>query len=198
MPLLHQHLPIDSPKMVIVQRHACNCVTMNVRSISLMTMELRDIEYFAAIAQYGHLGRAAEALGLGQPALSMSLRRLETVAKTKLVKRTAKGVELTAVGAALLSHVNKLQMARDDLARELTDLAEARAGHLRLGASPSNSEALVHEACSALLMEAPKITLSVAVMDNDMLVPALRKGDLDLALTHAQRFTPHDIAQEVI
>jgi DNA-binding transcriptional LysR family regulator len=160
-------------------------------------MELRDIDYFAAIAQYGHLGRAAEALGLGQPALSMSLRRLESSAKAKLVKRTAKGVELTAVGVALLSHVSKLRVARDDLAREVADLAQGRAGHLRIGASPSNSEVFVHEACSTLLMEAPKVTFSVAVMDNDALVPALRKGDLDLALTHTQRFTSPDIAQEV-
>ncbi len=160
-------------------------------------MELRDIDYFAAVAQYGHLGRAAEALGLGQPALSMSLRRLESSAKAKLVKRTAKGVELTAVGLALLSHVSKLRVARDDLAREVDDLAQGRAGHLRIGASPSNSEVFVHEACSTLLMEAPKVTFSVVVMDNDALVPALRKGDLDLALTHTQRFTPPDIAQEV-
>jgi DNA-binding transcriptional LysR family regulator len=48
-------------------------------------MELRDIEYFATVAQYGHLGRAAEALGLGQPALSKSLRRLESFANAKLV-----------------------------------------------------------------------------------------------------------------
>jgi DNA-binding transcriptional LysR family regulator len=160
-------------------------------------MELRDIEYFATVAQYGHLGRAAEALGLGQPALSMSLRRLESAANAKLGKRTAKGVELTAIGAALLSHVSKLRVARDDLAREVADLAQGRAGRLRIGASPSNSEVFVHEACSTLLMEAPKVTLSVAVMDNDALVPALRKGDLDLALTHTQRFTPPDIAQEV-
>jgi DNA-binding transcriptional LysR family regulator len=160
-------------------------------------MELRDIDYFAAVAQYGNLGRAAEALGLGQPALSMSLRRLERSAKAKLVKRTAKGVELTAVGAALLSHVGKLRLARDDLAREVADLAHGRAGHLRIGASPSNSEVLLHEACSLLLMEAPKVTFNVAVLDNDALVPALRKGDLDLALTHTQRFTPRDIAHQV-
>jgi len=92
-------------------------------------MDLRDIEYFAVVAQHGHLGRAAEALGLGQPALSMSLRRLEKSAQAKLVKRTPKGVELTAVGAALLSHAGKLRLARDDLAREVADLAHGRAGH---------------------------------------------------------------------
>jgi DNA-binding transcriptional LysR family regulator len=161
-------------------------------------MELRDIEYFATVAQYGHLGRAAEALGLGQPALSMSLRRLETFANAKLVKRTAKGVELTAVGAALLSHVAKLRVARDDLAREMADLAQGRAGHLRIGASPSNSEIFIHEACSTLSMEAPKLTMTISVMDNDALMPALRKGDLDLALTHAEPSTLPDIGHEFL
>jgi DNA-binding transcriptional LysR family regulator len=159
-------------------------------------MDLRDIEYFAVVAQHGHLGRAAEALGLGQPALSMSLRRLEKSAQAKLVKRTPKGVELTAVGAALLSHVSKLRLARDDLAREVADLAQGRAGHLRIGTSPSNAELFVPEACSALFMEAPKVTVNIAVLDNDALLPALRKGDLDIAVTHTQQFSQPDITQE--
>ncbi|HET9469846.1 MAG TPA: LysR family transcriptional regulator [Usitatibacter sp.] len=160
-------------------------------------MNLRDIEYFAVVARHGHLGRASEALGLSQPALSMSLRRLERSAQAKLVRRTPKGVELTAVGTALLSHVGKLQLARDDLAREVADLAHGRAGHLRIGASPSNSEVLLPEACSALLMEAPNVTLNVAVLDNDALLPALRKGDLDIAVTHAQQGPQPDLTQEI-
>ena len=162
-----------------------------------MNMDLRDIEYFVVVAQHRHLGRAAEALGLGQPALSMSLRRLEKSAQAKLVKRTPKGVELTAVGAALLSHASKLRLARDDLAREVADLAHGRAGHLRIGASPSNAEVLLPEACSTLLMEAPKITLNVAVLDNDALLPALRNGDLDIALTHTQQFAQPDVTQDL-
>lgn len=160
-------------------------------------MDLRDLEYFAVVAQHGHLGRASEALGLGQPALSMSLRRLEKSAQAKLVKRTPKGVELTAVGAAVLLHVSKLRLARDDLAREVADLAHGRAGHLRIGASPSNSEVFLPEACSKLLMEAPKVSLNIAVFDNDALLPALRKGDLDIAVTHAQEFPPPDLTQEL-
>jgi len=162
-----------------------------------MNMDLRDIEYFVVVAQHRHLGRAAEALGLGQPALSMSLRRLEKSAQAKLVKRTPKGVELTAVGAALLSHASKLRLARDDLAREVADLAHGRAGHLRIGASPSNAEVLLPEACSTLLMEAPKVTLNVAVLDNDALLPALRNGDLDVALTHTQQFAQPDVTQDL-
>src|ERR1051326_22145 len=162
-----------------------------------MSMQLRDIDYFAVVARHGHLGRAAEALGLSQPALSMSLRRLEKSAQAKLVKRTPKGVELTAVGTALLSHVNRLRLVREDLGREVADLAHGRAGHLRIGASPSNAEVFGPEACSALLMEAPKVTLNIAVLDNDELLPALRKGDLDIAVIHTQQQVLPDVTQEV-
>src|SRR5262245_49210475 len=163
-----------------------------------MGMDFRDIEYFAVVAQHRHLGRAAEALGLGQPALSMSLRRLERSAQTKLVKRTPKGVELTAVGAALLSHVSKLRLARDDLAREVADLSHGRAGHLRIGASPSNADVFLPEACSALLMEAPKVTLNIAVLENDALLPTLRKGDLDVAVTHTRQLSQPELTLEPI
>ena len=164
--------------------------------MALMLMDLRDIDYFAVVAQHGHLGRAAEALGLGQPAVSMSLRRLEKAAEAKLVKRTPKGVELTAVGAALLSHASKLRLARDDLAREVADLADGRAGHLRIGASPSNADVCLPEACSRLLMEAPKVTVDVAVLDNDALLPMLRQGNLDLVITHTRQMVQPDVAME--
>src|SRR4029434_11246358 len=109
-----------------------------------------------------------------------------------------KGVELTAVGAALLSHVNKLRLARDDLAREVADLAHARAGDLRIGSSPSNAEVFLPEACRTLLMEAPKVTVNVAVLDNDALLPALRKGELDLALTHTRQLSSPEVVLESV
>jgi len=163
-----------------------------------MTMDLRDIEYFAMVAQHGHLGRAAEALGLGQPALSMSLRRLEEFAQVKLVKRTPKGVELTPVGAALLSHVSKLRIAREDLAREVADLAHGRAGHVRIAVSPSNVDVDLAEACSCLLMQAPKITVDVAVLENDALLPALHKGAVDVVVTHTRQVSHADLAIESV
>ena len=78
-------------------------------------MDFRDLEYFAVLADHGHMGRAAEALGLSQPALSLSLRRLERSVNAKLVKRTPKGVELTDVGSALISRLHQLRLAREDI-----------------------------------------------------------------------------------
>jgi DNA-binding transcriptional LysR family regulator len=160
-----------------------------------MTMDLRDIEYFAAIAEHRHIGRAAEALGLGQPALSISLRRLESAAGAQLVQRTPKGVELTAVGTALLAHVGRLRLAREDLAREIADLARGEAGLLRIGASPSNALTVLPEVCSTLLAQSPKLSLRVAVHDNEALLPALRKGDLDVVVGHKQQVLDPDLTE---
>ena len=107
--------------------------------------------------QHGSIGRAADALGLSQPALSKSLRRLEQSVHAKVVKRTPKGVELTAVGNALLAQVRRLRLTRDDISREAADLSQGRAGHLRIGTGPESALHLVPTACAALLKEAPKV-----------------------------------------
>jgi len=145
-------------------------------------MELRDIEYFAVVAEHGHLGRAAEALGLSTPALSKSLRRLEKVMQAKLVARTPKGVELTAEGSALLAHVRPLRLSLHDIARQIADLSEGRSGHLRLGSLPGAADYLLPTAFGALLRDAPSATVSVTVGADQVLVPALRNGQLDLSV----------------
>jgi DNA-binding transcriptional LysR family regulator len=154
---------------------------------------LRDVEYFAAIAKHGQLQLAAAALGLSQPALSMSLRRLELAMNAKLLKRTPKGVELTSVGSALLSRVSSLRLSVDDVMREIADLGEGRAGHLRIGMIESNSNAqVVPSACTALLTEAPSVTLKLATDAHYTLMAALRKGTLDIAVTINREQAPRE------
>lgn len=170
---------------------------MSTALVKLIRMELRDIEYFAVIAQYGNLGRAAEALGLGQPALSVSLRRLERLADAKLVKRTPRGVALTEVGKALLSHVHRLKLAREDLARELFDLALGRTGDLRVGASPATASGLLADACNSLLKESPRVTVKVTITaSTDRLLEALRIGELDLIVPHMLQAPGEGVVRE--
>jgi DNA-binding transcriptional LysR family regulator len=161
-------------------------------------MELRDLEYFAVIAEHGHLGRAAEALGLSVPALSKGLRRLEYLAQAKLVKRTPKGVQLTAVGYALLSHVSQLQLAHLDLEREITDISKGRAGHLRIGTGPATAENILPAACSTLVREAPEVTFNVTVSNNDSMLPDLRNGKLDVVVNFIPQFPSPDLVQELL
>jgi DNA-binding transcriptional LysR family regulator len=152
---------------------------------------LRDVEYFAAIAEHGQLQLAAAALNLSQPALSMSLRRLEQAMDAKLLKRTPKGVELTSVGAALLARVSNLRLSLNDVMREIADLSEGRAGHLRIGMIESNAH-VVPRACTALLAEAPRLALKLATDAHYTLMAALRNGTLDVAVTVHREQAPRE------
>lgn len=149
-----------------------------------MSVEFRDLEYFAVLAEHGHVGRAAEALNLSQPALSLSLRRLENAVQAKLVKRTPKGVELTTTGAALVARFQRLRLAREDVLREIGDLSAGRAGILRIGAHPGVVRYPVAPACAELLNGAPDLELSVTAM-TARLVPQLQSGELDLIIHDA-------------
>ena len=160
-------------------------------------MELRDIEYFAAVAEHSNVRRASEALGLSPPALSRILRRLEESMKAKLVKRTPKGVELTEVGSALLAQVRRIRLTLDDVTREAADLSEGRAGHLRIGVSAARAEE-VPAAYAALLKDAPNVTLAITVSDNDVMLPALRNGQLDLIVNYLTESPYEGCVKEIL
>lgn len=147
-----------------------------------MKIEQRDLEYFAVIARHGNLGRAAEALALTQPALSMSLRRLERATGARVVRRASKGIELTDAGAALLKHVNRLRVAREDILREVAEIGTGRVGHLRIGSSLSGSAAWFAEAISRLFNEAPRATVAFGFAMRGEPLRALRAGELDFLL----------------
>jgi DNA-binding transcriptional LysR family regulator len=142
-------------------------------------MEMRDIEYFAVVAQHGNVRRAAEALDLSPPALSMSLRRLEKAIGAKLVRRIPKGIELTAVGEAMVDQVQRIRLLLRDVTQEAADLSQGRAGHLRLAVGPVTAEDLPR-LYSALHEDVPKLKLDIIVADNDESTPLLLQGKLDL------------------
>src|SRR6185295_8839775 len=125
-------------------------------------MELRDIEYFGVIAEHGNMRRAAQALGLTPPALTKSLHRLETAMEARLLERTSKGVRLTPLGAAMAAQALRMRLMLDDITREAADLNSGRAGHLRLGAGPSDCE-LLPDACARLMSEAARLTVDVTI-----------------------------------
>jgi DNA-binding transcriptional LysR family regulator len=67
-------------------------------------LETRELEYFVAVAEELHFGRAATRLALAQPALSKAVRRLESRLGTALLHRSSRHVALTPAGEALLTH----------------------------------------------------------------------------------------------
>ena len=133
-------------------------------------MQLRDVEYFAVIAEHLSVRRASDALGLSPGALSKSLQRLEASMQAALFERTPKGVALTPVGSALLAQVRRLRVALMDIRREADDLTHGRTGRLRLGVGATTVEDLP-DILARLLQDAPGLNVQVMVADNDVMAP---------------------------
>ncbi len=71
-------------------------------------MNLTRFEHFLAVARLRHYGRAAEVLGIGQPALSRSIQRLEAELGGALFERAARSIRPTALGEALMPQAEQL------------------------------------------------------------------------------------------
>ena len=106
-------------------------------------MELRQIEYFVAVAEHLHFGRAAEALSIGQPAVSQQLARLERELGVELIDRTPRSVRLTPAGVRFLPEARAVLTAVERARSRATESSASRpARRLRVGGSDGLGERL--------------------------------------------------------
>jgi len=96
-------------------------------------MELTPLRYFVAIANERHMTRAAQRLGVTQPAISAALKRLETEVGAELFHRTAKGVELTGAGRVFLEHAEDVLRRAEESVRAVRQLAGLESGSIAVG-----------------------------------------------------------------
>ncbi|MFC6337883.1 LysR family transcriptional regulator [Pseudomonas sp. CCM 7891] len=145
-------------------------------------MDLRDLYYFETIAELGNLGRAGEKLHRTQPALSKSIQRLEENLGTALFLREGRRMRLTPAGELLLMRARHLRQGVQETRREIQDFAKGIVGNVRLGCGPTAAEYLLPSLVSLLLDTVPELTLELVTGQNDILLNALRTGQLDLLI----------------
>lgn len=159
--------------------------------------DLRDLRYFEAIAETGHLGRAAARLHRTQPALTNCVRRLEAALGAALFERVGRGIRLTVAGEALARRACVLRIAADDAAREIGEVGAGVAGQIRIGVLPTLARFLMPPLCRLFLQEAPGVMLRTNIAQNDVLARLLEVGEVDLILTTAVRASP-DITSHLV
>lgn len=105
-------------------------------------MELYQLRSFAAVAESGHLTRAAEILHISQPALSAQIKALEDEFEVALFERTPSGMRLTAAGKKLLPEAEKTLYAAQTLRDEAQNMKGAVASTVTVGTMPGGKKSL--------------------------------------------------------
>ena len=145
-------------------------------------MEIRYLRYLAAIAEYGTVTRAARSLGIAQSTLSEGILRLEAALGAKLLLRNARGVELTAAGALVLSDAVLVLRHLDALPQQLRDLTEGLSGRFVLGCYHSLGAWFLPQVFSRLIVELPDIDLQVFSARSSEVQQAVLERECDLGL----------------
>ena len=161
-------------------------------------MRMDDLRYFVAVAEQGHVGRAAQRLGVTQPALTKGVQRLEASMGLQLFERTSRGMVLTTVGSVFFERARHLCMGLDEAVQEAEDMHLGAIGVIRVGVSPPFADSLVGEAFVQLLAQRPGARARVTISLNDTLLHSLRLGDLDISVNALDDVEPEDLHYQVL
>ncbi len=145
-------------------------------------MELKDLHYLLAVKETGHLGKAAQSLGITQPALTKCLQRLEKFYATRLILKVGRGMQLTEAGLLLCERAQKVVHMMQVTRQDLQALGAGTAGVIRLGVAATAAEFMLPVLSKDLLHKAPTARLEVTVGMNDLLQKLLRENKVDLIL----------------
>ncbi|MFJ4653966.1 LysR family transcriptional regulator [Nocardia sp. NPDC088792] len=144
-------------------------------------LETRDLVYFVAVAEELHFGRAAERIGIAQPALSRAIARLERRLGVTLLNRTSRSVQLTEPGKVLLREGIRALDAVAGAARHTRRAVEG--AHLVLAMKAGTDDGLIDRIMNDFASD-PEAAPVEIVHSVDERTVMLRDGRADLALLH--------------
>jgi len=145
-------------------------------------MELRQLEYFVAVADEAHFTRAAQRVLVAQPAISQQIRRLEAELGEPLFDRDRRHVRLTAAGRTLLPHARATLAAAGRAKAAVRSLSGLLSGQLTVGAFEGAPEGLLATALGSFRRAHPAVEVQAREGYAAELLTAVQRGDLDAAI----------------
>jgi len=144
-------------------------------------MELRQLEYFVAVAEEANFTRAAQRIHVAQPAVSAQIQRLERELGQPLLDRSRRTVRLTAAGEAALPYARAALAAVADIHVAVEELTQLVRGTVAIGTVTS------HSVDMPLLLadfhaDHPEVEITLSTDSSDTLIEMVRTGRLDAAI----------------
>lgn len=148
-------------------------------------MNIKDLKYLVAVADYNHFGKAADACFVSQPALSMQIAKLEESLGVKLLERTNKSVFLTDSGAVIVERARYILNQIEEV-RDIAKLAkDPFRGEFKLGIFPTLAPYLLPLIIPSLSKTYPHLSFYLIEEQTASLVEKLKQGKLDAAILSA-------------
>ena len=151
---------------------------------------LRHLQLLVAIAESGSVRRAAEQVGMSQPAATQALADIEQLLGIALFERLVRGMRLTAAGRAVIPMAKGTLNALRASADTLHALASGASGVLRIGAIPAAVSGLLCRVLPALSERHPELRIEVLEAAGEQLLGEVGSGRVDIALLRKPAETP--------
>ncbi|MBY5319852.1 MULTISPECIES: LysR family transcriptional regulator [Rhizobium] len=136
-------------------------------------LKLNHLRMIVAIEDSGQISAAAEVLNISQPAASRMLSEMESITKTSLYERVARGVVLTTFGVALARRARKILLELREASREIGELKSGKGGSVFIGAVTAPAMSLVVPAINKVRKAYPGIEINIQVETSNVLAREL-------------------------
>jgi molybdate transport repressor ModE-like protein len=161
---------------------------------TLRTLDVRRMRVLREVAERGTIAAAARALAFTPSAISQQLAALEREAGVALLDRHGGRVRMTEAGRRLVARTEAILAELEAASAELAAAASEVTGDVHVAAFPSAERALLAPAIAALARRHPDVGVRTTELEPEASLPALRLGDVDLAVSHehVERPAPAD------
>lgn len=150
-------------------------------------VDVRQLRYFAAVAEELHFGRAAKRLNISQPPLSVQVRSLEKELGVQLLRRTSQRVELTEAGRIVLRDAYVLLAQLEQLKANARRASADAPLRLRIGVIATLLDGVLPDVMRAFTRLHPDIELTLHEADSEEGIALVERGELDAALVRPDR-----------
>ena len=145
-------------------------------------MELRQLRSLLVLAEELHFGRAADRLGIAQPALSRQIQQLEAELQSPLFIRSPRAVKLTEMGREFVDSVAPAIHQLESAVANSTGFARAARGRLRIGSASSLSHRFTPALLERLYQASPQVRIDVRELSTAEQVRTLHSSEIDIGL----------------
>jgi DNA-binding transcriptional LysR family regulator len=153
-------------------------------------LDLRGLRYFVEVVRHGSFTKASETLHVAQPALSVSVRKLEEKLGCALLIREARRVVATAEGAILLQHAERVLAQVESARLAVEDAVDLTRGDVRIGLPPMYGLAYLPSLITRFHARHPGLVVTALEGSADEIAALLERGAIDIAILERRRLRP--------